>query len=56
MNPSKEFIKQGLELHRALTIRRTLGVRSAAGYMRRKGWSLEAALWWLTRPLVGVAK
>ena len=29
---------------RALDIRRTLGVRTAAGYLRNRGVSLEAAL------------
>lgn len=56
MNPNMEAVSKMDQLQRALMIRRTLGVRSAAGYMRRKGWTIEAALWWLTRPLVGALK
>ena len=35
--------------YRADAIRRSLGVRRAAGYLRNHGVSLEAALWLLTR-------
>jgi hypothetical protein len=35
--------------YRAEVIRRSLGVRCAAGYLRNQGVSLEAALWLLTR-------
>jgi hypothetical protein len=37
------------ELSRAGHIHRTLGIRAAAGYMYRRGWSLDAALWVLLR-------
>ena len=36
-------------LYRALDIKRTLGVRTAAGYLRNRGVSLEQALAILTR-------
>jgi len=35
------------ELTSALRIKRTLGVRVAARYMQKRGWSIEAALWTL---------
>lgn len=37
------------ELKKALQIKRNLGVRSAAGYMRNRNWTLEAALWHLCK-------
>lgn len=37
------------QLERALTIKKTLGTRAAAGYMRNRGYSLEQALSHLTR-------
>jgi len=36
--------------HRALSIRRSLGVRKAAGYLRNQGWSCEGAVAFLCRP------
>lgn len=33
------------QLKRARHIKRTLGARYAAGYLRKRGWSLEGALW-----------
>lgn len=47
MNPAKKAITYMDQLARAAMIKRTLGVRAAAGYMRRQGWSIEAALYWL---------
>ena len=35
--------------HRAIAIKRTLGIRRAAGYLRNRGVSVEAAVWLLTR-------
>lgn len=35
-------------LHRALDIKRSLGVRRAAGYLRRRGVSIREALFVLT--------
>ena len=35
------------DLSKARAILRNLGVRAAAGFMRNRGWGLEAALWWL---------
>ena len=35
-------------LHRALDIKRSLGVRRAAGYLRKRGVPLSAALFVLT--------
>lgn len=32
------------ELDRARRINRTLGARAAAGFMRKRGWSFESAL------------
>lgn len=39
------------DLDRAKRIARTLGIRSAAGFMRNRGWSIESALY----VLLGVA-
>lgn len=33
------------QLIKAKFIQRTLGNRVAAGYMRNRGWSVEAAIW-----------
>lgn len=33
----------------ALSIRKSLGVRKAAGYLRNRGWSLEGAVAFLCR-------
>ena len=44
MNPYRKAYSRLDMLDRALMIRRTLGVRSAAGYMKLRGFSLEAAL------------
>lgn len=32
-------------IERAVYLQRTLGTRCAAGYLRNRGWSLEAALY-----------
>lgn len=40
----KMAIKQK-EIIRAKMIARTLGTKYAAGYMRNRGWSVEAAIW-----------
>lgn len=37
-----------VQLDRALLLKRTLGMRAAAGYVRNKGWPMEEALKWLT--------
>lgn len=34
---------------RAMSIKRTLGIKYAAGYLRNRGVSVEAACWMLTR-------
>ena len=44
MNPYRKAYTKLDMLDRALMIRRSLGVRSAAGYMHLRGFSLEAAL------------
>ena len=44
MNPYRKAYTRLDMLDRALMIKRTLGVRSAAGYMKLRGFSLEAAL------------
>lgn len=33
------------QIRRALHIKKTLGLRAAAGYMRNRAWSVEAAQW-----------
>lgn len=40
------------ELDKARSIAKTLGVRAAAGYLRNRNWSIEAALWILLRATV----
>ncbi len=47
MNPTKRAISSEDQLDRARYILRSLGVRAAAHYMRARGWSIEAALFWL---------
>lgn len=37
------------QLRRALNIKQTLGLRSAAKYMYNRGWSIDSALWVLVR-------
>jgi hypothetical protein len=37
------------QLTTALRIKKNLGLRSAAGYMRNRKWSVEMAAWWLAR-------
>ena len=34
---------------RALELKRTLGIRVAAGYLRNQGWAVEAAALFLAR-------
>ena len=40
------------ELGRAVNIARSLGTYTAARYMQKRGWSLEAALWVLVRATI----
>lgn len=47
MNPARHAMTKYDQLSRARMILRTLGTRAAAGYMRKHGFSLQAALWWL---------
>ena len=44
MNPYRRAYTRLDMLDRALMIQKTLGTRSSAGYMRLRGFSLEAAL------------
>jgi hypothetical protein len=44
MNPSHRAVSKLDQIERAEYIRRSLGVRSAAGYLKRNRWTLEAAL------------
>lgn len=37
-------VKQA-QIIKAKTLINQLGVRAAAGYLRNRGWSVEAALW-----------
>jgi len=48
LNPIKKAEGRYQELDRAIYIKRSLGVRTAAHYMKRRGWSMESALFWLT--------
>lgn len=42
-------------IERALEIKRTLGLKRAAGYLRNRGISAEAAVYFLLyRPAIGV--
>ena len=49
MNPARKAIGKREEMQRALLIRKSLGVRTAAAYLRDRRWSIEAALWLLAR-------
>ena len=49
MNPAHRAITALDQMKRAEIICRSLGVRSAAGYLRNRGYSLDAALWLLAR-------
>jgi len=49
MNPSQRAIGKLDQIKRAEIIRRSLGVRSAAGYLRDRLFSLEAAIYLLAR-------
>ena len=49
MNPAHRAVSKLDQIERAEYIRRSLGVRSAAGYLRKRGWSIDAALWLLAR-------
>ena len=49
MNPTRRAVSKLDQIERAEYIRRSLGVRSAAGYLRDRGWSIDAALWLLAR-------
>ncbi len=44
MNPAKPATTRLEQIDRARMIRRTLGVRAAAGYLKRNAWTIEAAL------------
>ena len=44
MNPYRKAYSRLDMLDRALMIRRTLGVRQAAGYLRIRGFSIDLAL------------
>jgi hypothetical protein len=37
------------QMERAIIIAKSLGVRYGAGYLRDRGWSIDAALWLLAR-------
>jgi hypothetical protein len=47
MNPTHRAITRTDQIKRAELIRRSLGVRSAAGYLRDRRFSIEAALYLL---------
>lgn len=47
LNPARKAINPPQQLLRATMIRNTLGMRAAAAYMRKHGWSLSGALFHL---------
>lgn len=47
-NQNQNQSKPRNHITRARNIASSLGVRVAAGYLRDRGWSIEAALWILT--------
>ena len=49
MNPSHHFTGKLGELYRALLIKRSLGTYTAARYLRKRKWSIEAAILTLAR-------
>lgn len=49
MSSIREVSDRKVQRVRALEIRRTLGVRRAAAYLRNCGWSLEGARAFLLR-------
>jgi len=49
MNPAKHSVTRGEQIARAMLIKKSLGTLVAARYMRRRGWSIEAALFVLGR-------
>jgi hypothetical protein len=44
MNPATKAVSRLDQIDRAKMIRKTLGTRAAAGYLKRNKWTLEAAL------------
>ena len=49
MNPNTRAVSKLDQIERARFIARSLGVRFAAAYLRRRNWSIDAALWILAR-------
>ena len=47
MHANRKALSKIDQISRALLIAKSLGVRSAAGYLRRCNFSIEAALWLL---------
>ena len=43
MNPATKAVSRLDQIDRARMIARTLGVRAAAGYLKRNAWTIEAA-------------
>ena len=50
MNPATKAVSRAQQIERTTMIRRTLGVRAAAGYLRRHEWTLDKALFILLGP------
>ena len=49
MNPTHRAITALDQMKRATIIAKSLGVRYGAGYLRNRGYSIDAALWLLAR-------
>jgi hypothetical protein len=43
------MIKNARQIEKALFLKRILGTRCAAGYLRNRGYSIDGALWILCR-------
>lgn len=48
-NAKEVIVTKQLNRCRALELKRTLGIRVAAGYLRNQGWAVEAAALFLAR-------
>jgi hypothetical protein len=49
MNPNRKAVSRHDQIDRARIIARSLGVYQAARYLALRNWSIDAALWILTR-------
>lgn len=49
INNLESYIMNQIHIIKAQFLKRTLGPRVAAGYLRNRNWSLESALWIVCR-------